>query len=171
MSLQDILTPGEKMLAECGPYYATSRPIIKYEGEDRPDSTHEIAYHELAGVEVVRKPSHPMMVAGTLAVISAIFLAFAKVLVFTLILALIAGALLLYFGSRGKPGYYRLILKTPPSAPFSPSKEQGGPTIGSLLILLGLKTPPDETLWRLDYWKGGSFIETVRTVVGNLPEL
>ena len=171
MSLQDILTPGEKTLAECDPFYATSRRIIRYEGEDRPDSTHELAYHELAGVEVVRKPNHPMMVAGTLAVISAIFLAFAKILLITPILSLIAGVLLLYFGSRGQPGYYRLILRTPPTATLGTSEEQRGPTIGSLLILLGLKAPADETLWQLDYLKGGSFIETVRTVVGNLPEV
>ena len=150
MSLQDILTPGEKMLAECGPYYATSRRIIKYEGEGRPDSTHEIAYHELAGVEVVpeTQPSHDG--GGDSSRDQRHISSLRQGPRLHSHIGTDSRSPLVILRLQGKPGYYRLILKTPPSAPFSPSKEQGGPTIGSLLILLGLKTPPDETLWRLD---------------------
>lgn len=171
MSLLDILTPGEKMLAECSPFYATSRRIIRYEEGHHPDSTQELSYQDLAGVEIIRKPSHPMMALGTVAVLSAIFLALTGIIIITAVASLIAGAAMLFLGSRGKPGYYRLLLKTRPSTMYTGREEQRGPTVGSLMILLGLKTPGDETLWRLDYWKGGSFIETVRTVVGNLPEV
>ena len=170
MSLQDILPPGEKMLAECSPFYATSRRIIRYEEGDRPDSTHELSYQDLAGVEVIRKPSHPMMALGTVAVLSSIFLALTGIII-TAVASLIAGAAMLFLGSKGKPGYSRLLLKTRPLTLVAGPEEQRGPTVGGLLILLGLKTPGDETLWLLDYWRGGSFIETVRTVVGNLPEV
>jgi hypothetical protein len=36
---------------------------------------------------------------------------------------------------------------------------------------MGLSTPKEKALWQLDYARAGSFIATVRNIVGELPEI
>ena len=173
MSLQDILMPGEKILSECRPFYATSRRIIRYDERVQGAPMVEVAYHQLTAVEVIRKPSHPMMLLGTLAVISAIFLTAIGLIFITSLPALIAGVVLLVLGARGKLGYYRLHVRENSAAPAQPSTSEAdlGTTIRSFMEYMGVMTPAEEARWIMDYSKARSFIATVRNIRGEIPEI
>ena len=107
MSLQDILIPGEKILYECKPFYATSPRIIRYDETAQGEPMAEIAYHQLTAVELMRKPNHTMMILGTLVILAAIYLIGAGFIFITFIPALMGGAALLALGARGNLGYLR----------------------------------------------------------------
>ena len=171
MSLEDVLGPGEKVISECKPFYATSRRIIRYDERAGRDQVHELEYHELTSVELVRKPNHPLMIMGTLALLAAILLTTTGLIIVTAIPALMAGIMLLVLGARGKLGYYRLNVREPsPPRPGDPDPGWDG-TIRSLLEPLGLMTPTRDARWCLDYKRGGSFIATIRVIVRELPEV
>ena len=171
MSLQDVLTPGEKVLSECRPFYATSRRILRYDEGQGGGRVEELAYHDLAGVQVIRRPSHPMMIVGTLAVLSALYLATTRFIAVTAFPAALAGGALLFIGARGRLGYYQLHTRKAASAAFDETQGGWRDLAGKAMEVLGLRAPPEEARWRLDYSNGGSFIATLRTVVGELPEI
>ena len=171
LSLQDILTPGEQILSECKPFYATSRRIIRFDDRAPDEPMAEISYDQLTAVELMRKPGHRMMVLGTAAIVSALFLTAIGFIFITSIPVLIIGVALLVVGARGKLGYYQLhIRRTVQPTPRTPNPNLDT-TVRTLMETFGLRTPDEEARWRLDYRKAGSFIETIRTVMGHLPEM
>jgi hypothetical protein len=165
--------PGEKVISECKPFYATSKRIIRYDEGAQSQPVAEIGYHQLAAVELMRKPSHPMMALGTLCILAAIFLAASSIIIVTAIPALIVGVVLLAIGARGNLGYYQLrIRETHTPAHQAVGADQGsGSTINTLIESLGLRTPPEEARWRVDYARAGSFLATIRVITGELPGL
>ena len=168
MSLQDMLMPGERIVSECKPFYATSRRIMRYD-EKEGGGPAEIAYHQLTGVDIIRKPSHPMILFGTLCILATIFLTVTGLIFITSVLALIAGAVLIGFGFRGKLGYYQLHIQKS-SRPTSQESEPDLMTsVRALMESLGLMTPNEEARRRLDYPRAGSFIATIRNITGELP--
>jgi hypothetical protein len=52
---------------------------------------------------------------------------------------------------------------------MTPDRKQGN-TLLMLMEYLGLRTAVEETRWRMDYSKAGSFLATIRNIVGDLPE-
>ena len=157
-----MLMPGERILSECKPFYATSRRIIRYDDGLDGEPMAEITYPQLTGVQLARKPSHPLMLAGTVAILGAVFLTLVGVIFFTSILALAGGIAMLAFGARGKVGYYRLLVQVPGGTTSRGLEAEPGSGLGTIM---------DEARWRLDYPQGGSFIATVRNIKGELPEL
>ena len=170
MSVQDVLMPGEKILSVCKPLYATSQRIVRYDERMPGGPVDEIAYHQLTGVELMWKPSHPMMIIGTVSIIAAVFLSLTGLIFITSVPALIIGVVLLALGARGGPGYYRLRISDPSAGAYmTPDRKQGN-TLLMLMEYLGLRTAVEETRWRMDYSKAGSFLATIRNIVGDLPE-
>ncbi len=169
-SLEDVLMPGEKILSECKPFYATSRRIIRYDRGMRGTRFESVDYEEIVSLGLVRKPSHPMMILGTLAILAAIFLSAGGFLFFTSILALIVGVGLLILGARGNLGYYRLNLRKPPALLPDPPEVNWTTTMRGFMESAGLWESEDQSRWCLDYYRAGSFIATVRIIVRDLPE-
>ena len=170
-SIHSILVPGEKILSECRPFYATSRRIIRYDERSPGDQVSEVDYQQIIAVEIIRKPSHPTMLLGTLCVLGAIFLGTTGIIIVTAVPAAIGGIALLILGARGKLGYYQLHIRKQAAPATTGSDRDPGSTMVSFMESVGLRTPPDQLRWRLDYYHGGSFIATVRNVLGELPEV
>ena len=171
MSVQDFLKPGEKILSVCKPLYATSQRIVRYDERMPGGPVDEIAYHELTGVELMWKPSHPMMILGTISIISALFLSLTGLILITTVPALIIGVVLLGLGARGGPGYYRLRTRDSSPHPYMTPEHKQSITLLTVMEYLGLRTAVQETRWRMDYSKAGSFLATIRNIVGDLPEV
>lgn len=171
MSVQDILKPGEKVLSVCKPLYATSQRIVRYDERMPGEQVDEIAYNDLTGVELMWKPSHPMMILGTVCIIAAIFLSLTGLILITSVPALIIGVVLLVLGARGGPGYYRLRTRDSSPHPYLTPDRKQSITLLTVMEYLGLRTSIEETRWRMDYSKAGSFLATVRNIVGDLPEV
>jgi hypothetical protein len=91
----------------------------------------DIPYHQLTSVELVRRTNHPVMILATLLLISSI-------------LAILAGAVVLAIGARGKLGYYQLHSKS--------------------------MAPEVKRLWQVEYQHSGSFIATLRSAAGQLSD-
>jgi hypothetical protein len=163
--------PGEKVISECKPFYATSKRIIRYDEGAQSQPVAEIGYHQLAAVELMRKPSHPMMALGTLCILAAIFLAASSIIIVTAIPALIVGVVLLAIGARGNLGYYQLRIRETHRATHQALGASQGSAINTLIESLGLRTPPEEARWRVDYARAGSFLATIRVITGELPGL
>ena len=53
---------------------------------------------------------------------------------------------------------------------MTPDRKQSV-TLLTVMEYLGLRTSVEETRWRMDYTKAGSFLATVRNIVGDLPEV
>ncbi len=171
MSLQDVLIPGEKVLSECKPLYATSRRIIRYDEGPGAEPMAELAYHQISGVQVRQQPSYFMMVFGALCLISALYLTLLGHIFITALPALVIGVVLMFFGAQGKFRYYQLRLRNVPPPVTTEPETNWDTTVRPFMESIGVMTPAYEALWRLDYHSGGSFIATIRTVIGHLPEV
>ena len=171
MGIQDILMPGEKILSECKPFYATSRRIIRYDETAQGEPAAEVAYDQLAGVEVIRISNHTMMILGTIVILFTLFLTGTGYIFITSIPGLIGGAAMLAFGARGKLGYYQLHIKDRITAIDKGSEVTGSTTIRGFMESLGLGRASGEARWNLEFSKAGSFIATIRTIKGELTEL
>ncbi len=140
LSIQDYLSPTEKLLGVHQPFYATSHRVIRLEPRPGPKGglLLEIPYHQLNAVRLVHQVSHPMLAAGAVLVVLGLYLATLPLL--TAVLPILVGAALLFFGARGRPSYYQLHAVD--------------------------LTSEAERWWRLEYPRSGSFIATLRHAIG-----
>ena len=168
--LETALMPGERVLSECGTLLATSRRLLRREGQGGRVFYEELPYQQLTGVQVVRKASHPVMALGVLAVIGAIFMTITGLIFVTAFLAVAGGLAMVLYGSKGHNSYYQLHVDQPPDAPFPEPPTELEVAIERLKTAFGITTEKVDKRWQLDYVKGRSFIATVRTIRGDLPE-
>lgn len=109
MPLRDHLEPEESILARCDPFYATSRRVLRYQITKDGEQAVGLPYSRVQGVELVRKPQHRLMVAGTLMGAAGAFLFFYLGFI-TSIPTFIFGLGLIIYGGQGKEAYYQLHL-------------------------------------------------------------
>ena len=111
---------------------------------DGPSRGHllEIHYNQLTSVDLVRRSNHPVMVMGTIMIVLGLMLT--VILFFSSIFAILVGAGFLFVGFQGKPGYFQI------SARDMPQEAQ--------------------RYWQVDYNRSGSFIATLRSAIGELPD-
>jgi len=142
--IQSHLAPSERILSVFGSFYATSYRVLRLDSPSGPSRGHllEIPYHQLASIEMVRRPNHGVLALGTVLIILGLLLS--MVLFFSTILVIIMGAVFLYIGARGKPGYYQLYARDMPKHA--------------------------ERYWQVEYNRSGNFIATVRSAIGQMPD-
>ena len=168
--LETTLAPGEKVLSECGPLFATSRRLLRCERRPAGVSFEELSYQQLTGVEVVRKASHPIMALGVLAVLGAIFMTITGLIFVTAFLAVAGGLAMVLYGSKGHNSYYQLHVDQPPTASSPEPPTELEVALERVKAAFGISTEKVDKRWQLDFVKGRSFIATVRTIRGDLPE-
>ena len=143
-SIYDTLAPREKVISTFGPFFATSFRLLRLDPADGPSRGHvlEIPYPELTAVKMMHKPNHPMLIMGTVVVVLGFLM---MVLVpFSAVFAIIFGGLFLFLGAKGKAGYFQIYARNMPKHA--------------------------EQYWQVAYNRSGSFIATVRSVIGEMPD-
>ncbi|MSQ14761.1 MAG: hypothetical protein EXR50_02725 [Dehalococcoidia bacterium] len=107
MSLRDHLEPEEHIQSRCDPFYATSRRLIRYQLTREGEKIQFLSYRGVKSVELVRKPQHKLMVAGTLMSATGLFL-FVYLMLWTAIPAFFMGIGLIIYGGQGNEVYYQI---------------------------------------------------------------
>ena len=110
MTLMDSLEPGEEVMARAGPFYATSRRVLRYEERLRTSaSLPQLPYTRLKSIELVHPPNHRKMIGGVLVAFGGLFATFYFGM-FTTILLVPLGIGLIGFGAMGNGNqpYYQL---------------------------------------------------------------
>ncbi len=143
MDIRRRLRYGETLISDHHPYYATSQRVILYQEIEGRDEIWELPYARLTRVEVVKLPRHKMMIAGTLLVVGGAVMS--TVGFITSWLAILAGIAAIAYGGIGREAYYQLHAD-------------------------GM-TKEEAAKWRLVYFGSGSFVRTIRTVMGDRPDL
>jgi hypothetical protein len=143
MGIRDQLRLGEVIISDHHPFYASSQRIIHYEERDGEGELRDIPYASLTSVEVIKLPRHKVMVAGTLMIIGGALMA-ATLQFLTSWLAIFVGVGAIIYGGIGKESFYQIHA-------YGMTKDEA-------------------SKWRLNYWGNGSFVHTIRTVIGQLPE-
>ena len=138
MGIREKLRHGETLISDHQPFYATSQRVIHYEEKDGKEELWELSYNRLTSVEVIKLPRHKMLIAGAMLIIGGAILS--TVGFITSWLAIFAGIGAIIYGGIGREAFYQ----------FHAS---------------GM-TKEEEAKWRLVYWGNGSFVRTVRTVLG-----
>lgn len=142
--IYSYLEPSEQVLSVLGPFYATSYRVLRLDPPKGPSRGHllEIPYPQLTSIELVRRPNHPLLALGTVLIIMGLLLSL--VLFFSTILVILLGAVFLYLGARGKPGYFQLYARDMPQHA--------------------------QRYWQVQYERSGNFIATVRSAIGQMPD-
>jgi hypothetical protein len=143
MGIREQLRPGETIISDHDPFYATSQRVIHYEEKGGKEELWDLSYARLTSVEVVKLPRHQIMIAGTLMIIGGAIMA-ATQLFFTSWFPILAGVGAIIYGGIGREAFYQLHAN-------------------------GM-TKEEAARWRLAYWGNGSFIRTIRTVTGERRE-
>ena len=162
LPIQSLLQPTEKLLSEFPPFYATSYRVIRLSEAAAPTPRRdwwtllswgkpppappplllELPYSQITGVERVDEARHPMMAAGTGMIILGLLLLVIPFV--TGVLAIAVGVGLLAAGAKGQLAYYQIQARNLP--------------------------PEQAQFWRIPYAGSGSFVATVRQVIGQFPE-
>lgn len=145
MPVESHLGLNEKLISRCHPFYATSKRLIRYQTRKGQEQVYQLPYDSLSSIELVQRPSHRMMMAGTgMTILGAILAAMG---LFTSILALIAGIGVVAYGGMNRPSCYQIRARDMPKV--------------------------EEGRWRIDLnlRASGAFIATLRTIIGERPEL
>ena len=143
MGIREQLRHEETIISDHQPFYATSQRVIHYEEKDGIDELWEISYARLTSIEVIKLPRHKIMIGGSMMIIGGAIMA-ATIQFFTSWFAILAGVGAIIYGGMGREAYYQLHAN-------------------------GM-TKEEAARWRLVYWGNGSFIRTIRTIIGERPE-
>ena len=107
MPLQRYLAPGEEVVSQHGPFYATSFRVVRFEvRKDGREEARSLPYSSLETVELVTKPRHLLMILGTVMAILALPMWF--YLVLTPIIMFVVGVGMVIVGGIGREAYYQL---------------------------------------------------------------
>lgn len=139
MGIRDKLNPEESIISDNNPYYVTSQRLIYYQENESGEQFSEIPYSRIESVEIVRSPRHKLMIAGTMLILGGAIMA-ASMQFITSWPAIFAGIVALIFGGIGRESHYQIHARE--------------------------MTKLETNIWRLAYWGNGSFVKTVRTIIG-----
>ena len=137
------LRDGERIVSSFGPYFATSRRILLYLEQAKGLLVRELPYEEFDDIRAVNESNHKLLGLGALLVIASI----ASMLFLGLFLPLAGvglGGYVLLIGAMGRPAYYQIEAEEIDS--------------------------DDLWLWRINHRGGGSFIATIRVIMGKDPQ-
>ena len=144
LKVVESLGKDERIVSSFGPYFATSRRILLYMDRARGLLVRELSYESLSNIRSVNKANHLVLLAGIGLVIASLF-SMPILGVFLPLAGAALGAYFLILGSVGRPAYYQI--------------EAEG-------IL-----PQEQWLWRINHRGSGSFIATIRIILGKEPQI
>lgn len=133
MAARDHLMEDESILSSFPPFYATNRRILRCETTGNHEEVHDLFYHRIESVELVRQPRHGLAIGG-------VVIAFLGIVIWmmgfiTAIPSILLGVGLIFWGARGREGYYQFR---------------------------GYQMPPDELArWQVRFRGSAGFIMTV----------
>ena len=138
------LASSERLLSTFGTFYATNYRVLRLDPPQGPSRGNllEIPYARMISIDMVRRANHPIMALGTVLALLGLFIS--PVLPVSALLTLpIAGAIL-FMGARGKPGYFQIAAQDMPKQA--------------------------EKYWQVKYDGSGSFVATLRSAIGQMPD-
>ncbi len=143
LKVAESLEDGERIVSSFGPYFATSRRILLYLERARGLIIRELAYESLNDIRSVNRANHLLLLAGVMLVIISFF-SMPILGVFLPLAGAGLGAYFLILGSVGRPAYYQIEAED---------------------IL-----PQEQWLWQIRHQGSGSFIATIRIILGKDPQ-
>ena len=143
-NIHHYLATSERLLSSFAPFYATNYRVMRLDPPSGPSRGHllEIPYQNLASVDMVRRANHPSLGLGAVMVILGLLMT--PFLPISALFMLPLGGVFLYIGARGKPGYFQLQAREMPKQA--------------------------QKYWQVNYERSGSFIATLRSAIGQMPE-
>ena len=144
MGVENHLNQDERIVSSFEPYYATSKRVLLYNETDSGPEVRELPYSRLERVEEVKVSDHRLMASGTVLAIAGFISAFGLGL-YTPVIAVVSGIAMVIYGGIGRPAYYQLH----------------GHGISER----------EELNWRVRYRGAGSFIASIRTILGDTPAI
>lgn len=105
MAARDHLREDESILAQFPPFYATTHRILRCETNGGQEECHELPYHHIATVEIIRRPLHRIAVPGVFVALSGVFLW--SLGFYTAVPTVALGVALILWGARGREAYYQ----------------------------------------------------------------
>ena len=140
--IQEQLRPGERVVSNFGPYYATSDRILLYLETRTGTIIRELPYPDLEGVEEVKVGRPRLVLLGATIAIVGLLATTGWGIIFPII-GLAVGIPIALYGVIGRPAYYQLHSRAMPVQ--------------------------DIPYWRLRHRGAGSFLSSVRTIRGEAP--
>jgi hypothetical protein len=137
------LDAGERIVSDFGPYYATSKRVLLYADTRRGALLRELPYSRIASIDLVNGRDHRMMVLGVFLAILGLMLTFVWGLILPLLIFPFS-FFALGVGLMGKPAFYQLR--------------------GTVM------SPQELQEWQVSYRGAGSFIASIRTIMGEVPD-
>ena len=138
-SVHSQLSAGERIVSSFSPYHATSRRLLLYAETGTGMLLRELQYSRIESIDLVNAPDHRLIALGVVVAL----IGFALTLAFGLILVLLSlplGIFAIGAGVAGRPAYYQIK-----------GKEM---------------SPKDLPVWQVTYSGAGSFIASIRTILG-----
>lgn len=144
LNIYNHLASTEKLLSSFGPFHATSSRLLRLDPANGASRGHllEIPYSQLVSIKLMRNANHPMLLTGTLIIILGFLLI--PFLVFSSAFIILLGGVFLFLGMKGKAGYFQIYARDMPRQA--------------------------ERYWQVQYERSGSFIATIRSVIGEMPD-
>lgn len=144
LAIQQHLVSSERLLSVFQPFYATSHRVLRLDPANGPSQGHllEIHYNQLTSVDLMRRANHPMMIMGTVMIVLGLMMTLFYPI--SAVFAILVGAGFLFVGFKGKTGYFQINAREMPREA--------------------------ERYWQVDYKRSGSFIATLRSAIGEMPD-
>jgi hypothetical protein len=142
MSIRDHLRQGEAIISDHKPFYATSQRIILCHEKGDMEEVWDIPYARLISIGEIKIPHYKVLIAGTMAIVGGAMMS--SVGFFTSWPAILLGVALFIYGLAGRKAFYQFHAHD--------------------------MTPEEEARWRLPNWGSGSFVSTIRTIIGDRPQ-
>ncbi len=143
-NIYNHLAPSERLLSTFGTFYATNYRVLRLDPPNGPSRGNllEIPYAGMTSVDMVRRANHPMLALGMVMALLGLFII--PVLPVSALLTLPIAGVILFMGARGKPGYFQISARDMPQQA--------------------------EKYWQIKYDGSGSFVATLRSAIGQMPD-
>ena len=142
MGIREHLRQGEAIISDHQPFYATSQRIILCNEKDGREEVWDLPYDRLISIGEIKIPHFKMLIAGTAAIVGGAMMS--SVGFITSWPAILVGVAIFIYGLAGRKAFYQLHAHD--------------------------MTPEEEARWRLPHWGSGSFVSTIRTIIGDRPQ-
>ena len=142
MGIRDHLRQGETIISDHQPFYATSQRIVLCHEDGGREEVWDIPYARLISIDEVKLPHYKVLIAATMAIVGGAMMS--QIGLITAWLAILLGVVVFVYGLTGRKAFYQFNIHD--------------------------MTTEEETRWRLPHWGSGSFVSTIRVIIGERPQ-